>query len=74
MQASNILNHLTIPDLVCEYIQQAGETWFIGTTRGEERGHWRNQNPSRKNGGLKEPKLMKKKRPKTADDCDYGYE
>jgi len=24
--------------------------WFGGTARGEERGDWRNQNPSRKNG------------------------
>jgi hypothetical protein len=35
--------------------------WSGRTTRGEEREDWRNQNPSRKNGGFNKPTLMKKK-------------
>ena len=44
------INHTTVPDLVCEYIQQAGETVV-----------WRNR-PWRRKRGLEEPEPIKKER------------
>lgn len=68
------MNHTTIPDLVCEYIQQAGEIVV-----------WRNH-PWRRKRGLEEPKPIKKERGSQgtniheeekshmADDYDYVYD
>jgi len=68
------MNRTTIPDLVCEYIQQAGETVVC-------RNH-----PWRRKRGLEEPEPIKKERgfqgtnpheeesSQMAEDYDYGYE
>jgi len=68
------LNHTTIPDLMCEYVQQAGETVV-----------WRNH-PWRRKRGLEEPEPIKKERgsqgtntheeetSQMADDYDYVHE
>ena len=68
------MNHTNTQDLVCEYIQQAGETVI-----------WRNH-PWRRKRGLEEPELIKKElgsqgtntheeeTSQMADDYDCGYE